>query len=168
MPLNENAEKRIRKNLQYIRNGRKAHSVVIGSLTEIQLAKMNEERAQRGFPPMDSKVVFVGQHIYDSRITEDGYSVDDVITQITSAMDESCVFHANPKMNSLVSETGREDGYGNSVLDEAVFECSVRYPKPELLSVIPKGDKNKPKDAPKKNMGRANAAHIRKSTNPSG
>jgi hypothetical protein len=168
MPLNENAEKLIRKNLQYIRNGRRARPVVIGHLTEVQLSKMNEERAQRGFPPMHSKVVFVGQHVYDSRITEDGYSVDDVIAQITSAMDECSVFHANPKMNSLVHEAGREDGYGNSVFDEAVFECSVRYPKPELLSVIPKGDRIKPKDAPKKNMGRANAAHIQKSADPPG
>jgi hypothetical protein len=145
MPLSENGEKRIRKNLQYIRNGRRAHAVVIGHLTEVQLAKMNAERAQRGFPPMDPKIVFVGKHVYDSRITEDGYSVDDVIAQITSALNDGSVFHANPKMNSLVNETGREDGYGNLVFDEAVFECSVRYPKPELLSVIPKGDRIKPK-----------------------
>lgn len=150
MPLVENAEKRIRKNLQYIRNGRKAHPVVIGFLTDIQLAKMNEERAQRGFPEMNAKIVFVGQHVYDSRIQQDGYSVDDVIKQITSAMNESSVFHANPKMNSLVSSSTREDDYGNSVIDEAVFECSVRYPKPELLSVIPKGDGIKPRDGTKK------------------
>lgn len=167
MPLADNAEKLIRKNLQYIRNRRKAHAVVIGHLTEDQLAKMNEERSQRGLPEMKAQVVFVGQHIYDSRIQQDGYSVDDVIAQIVSAMGESCVFHANPKMNSLVSPTGREEGYGNSVFDEAVFECSMRYPKPELFSVIPKGDKIKPKEA-KKNMDRANAVHIRKSTNPSG
>jgi hypothetical protein len=117
---------------------------------------------------MASKVIFVGQHVYDSRITQDGYSVDDVITQITSAMDENSVFHANPKMNSLVSNNVREDGYGNSVLDEAVFECSGRYPYPELLSVIPKGDKIKPKDASKKNTGRANAARIQKPADPLG
>jgi hypothetical protein len=168
MPLCENAEKGIRKNLQYIRNGRKAHPVVIGHLTDVQLGKMNEERAGRGFPAMGSTVLFVGQHVYNSRITQDGYSVDDVIAQITSAMNEDSVFHVNPKMNSVVNAKAREDGYGNSVFDEAVFECSVRYPFPELFSVIPKGDKIKPKDAPKKNMGRANAAHIQNSANPSG
>jgi hypothetical protein len=149
MPFGENAEKRIRKNLQYIKSGRKAHPVVIGHLTETQLAKMNQEREQRSFPAMTSTVIFVGQHVYDSRIVQDGYSVDDVIAQIASAMDENSVFHANPKMNSLVSANPRQDGYGNSVLDEAIFECSVRYPRPEMLSVIPKGDKIKPKDAKK-------------------
>ena len=168
MPLSENAEKRIRKNLQYIRNGRKAHPAVIGHLTDVQLAKMNEERAQRGFLPMGSRVMFVGQHVYDSRITQDGYSVDDVIAQIASAMDKDSTFHVNPKMNSVVSAKAREDGYGNSVFDEAVFECSVRYPYPELLSVIPKGDKIKPKDVAKKNRDRANAAPIQKSADPLG
>jgi hypothetical protein len=110
MPLADNAEKLIRKNLQYIRNGRKAHPVVIGTLTEIQLAKMNEERAGRKFPPMKAAVVFVGKHIYDSRVLKDGYSVDDVVAQIISGMHESCEFHANPKMNSLVSSTPRDEG----------------------------------------------------------
>ncbi len=102
---------------------------------------------------MGANVVFVGQHIYNSRIRQDGYSVDDVIAQINSAMDASSVFHANPKMNSLVSDKARDDGYGNAVYDEAVFECTVRYPRPELLSVIPKGDKIKPKESPKKEYG---------------
>jgi hypothetical protein len=144
MPLNENAEKIIRKNLQYIRNGRKAHAKPIGRLTDVQLAKMNEERAGRGMPPMRPEIMFLGQHIYESRIIKDGYSVDDVIAQIQSAMHESCIFHANPKMNALVSSTPREDGYGNMVTDQAVFECSTRFPKPELYSVIPKGDEIKP------------------------
>jgi len=168
MPLANNAEKRIRKNLQYIRNGRKAHPVVIGSLTVDQLGKMNEERAERGLPAMNAAVMFVGLHVYESRILQDGYSVDDVIAQITSAMEEKSVFHANPKMNSLVSATLRQDGYGNSVRDEAIFECSMRYPKPELFSVIPKGDKTKPKEATKQNVGRANAAHAENPTNSSG
>src|SRR5882672_3620247 len=101
MPLVDGAENRIRKNLQYIRNGRRAHTVVIGRLTDAQLSEMNGERAERSFPPMKATVVFVGQHVYDSRILEDGYSVDDVIAQITCAMSETSVFHANPKMNSL-------------------------------------------------------------------
>jgi hypothetical protein len=101
-------------------------------------------------------------------VLKDGYSVDDVVAQIISGMHESCEFHANPKMNSLVSSTPRDDGYGNSVLDEAAFECSVRYPKPELYSVIPKGDNIKPKKAPKKDMDRANAVHILKPTDSPG
>jgi hypothetical protein len=172
MPLVDGAEKHIRKNLQYIRNGRKAHPKVIARLTDAQLAKLNEERASRGFPPMRPEVLFVGQHIYDSRIVKDGYSVDDVLAQIASALDEASIFHVNPR-TALVSSTTRDDGYGNSVQDQGIFECSVRYPKPELQSVIPKGDHIKPRDvAPKEvvkmDMGRANAAHVQIPTDPLG
>jgi hypothetical protein len=167
MPLVDGAEKHIRKNLQYIRNGRKAHPKVIARLTDAQLAKLNEERASRGFPPMKAEVLFVGQHVYDSRIVKDGYSVDDVLTQIASAMHEDSEFHVSPR-TALVSTTPREDCYGNTVQDRAVFECSARYPKPELQSVIPKGDHIKPRDIVKMNMGRANAAHIQIPTDPPG
>src|SRR5215470_3952645 len=97
MPLVDGAERHIRKNLQYIRNGRKAHPKVIARLTDEQLCKLNEERASRAFPPMKAEVVFVGQHIYESRIVKDGYSVDDVVVQIASALSEASVFHVNPR-----------------------------------------------------------------------
>jgi hypothetical protein len=145
MPLGENVENLIRKNLQYIRNGRRARPFVIGCFTQVQLAAMNAERAGRNFPPMKEQVMFIGGHVYESRIEEDGYSVDDVIAQIASGMHETCVFRVGPKMNSLISCTPRDDGYGNHVLDEAVFECTTKYPRAELLSVIPKGDKKKPR-----------------------
>jgi hypothetical protein len=38
----------------------------------------------------------------------------------------------------------RADRYGNTVKDRAILECSARHPKPELFSVIPKGDRIKP------------------------
>jgi hypothetical protein len=31
------------------------------------------------------------------------------------------------------------------VKDLAVLECTAHHPRPELFSVMPKGDKNKPK-----------------------
>lgn len=34
----------------------------------------------------------------------------------------------------------RKDYNGKLVNDEAVFECTARYPYAELYSVIPKGD----------------------------
>jgi hypothetical protein len=116
---------------------------------------------------MKPEVVFVGKHIYESRVVKDGYSVDDVVAQIMSGMHESCEFHANPKMNSLVSREARNDGYGNTIFDETAFECSVGYPRPELYSVIPKGDKIKPR-AEEKNRNRANAVPISKSTDSTG
>lgn len=48
-------------------------------------------------------------------------------------------------MTALRSTFGRDDGYGNEVFDEAIFELTARKPKAELYSIIPKGDRNKPK-----------------------
>lgn len=93
---------------------------------------------------MIAKVVFVGSHVYNSRILQDGYSFDDVIEQIFSAMHETAVFRESPKMSGLVSCVERDDGYGNRVIDNGVLECSMRFPRPELYSVIPKGDQRKP------------------------
>jgi hypothetical protein len=144
MPLLENAGELIRKNLIKIHRGRKAWPVVIGCLTDAQLEILNTERALRGFLAMAAKVVFVGAHIYDSRVVQDGYSFDDVVNQITSAMHETSILRIEPKMNGLVSCAEREDGYGNRVIDWGVLECSMRFPRPELYSVIPKGDNIKP------------------------
>lgn len=52
----------------------------------------------------------------------------------------------NGKMTALKNSTKRADRYGNSVRDEVVLECSRKYPKAELYSVVPRGDKIKPKD----------------------
>lgn len=49
-------------------------------------------------------------------------------------------------MTALRSTFGRDDGYGNEVFDEAIFELTARKPKAELYSIIPKGDRNKPKN----------------------
>src|SRR5689334_20373745 len=123
MPLHANAAQLIRANLEQIQNGRRPRAVVIGCLTDEQLAALNAERAQRNFTMMEAEVVFIGPHIYASRVLRDGYTLDDVILQITTGMHENSTFHANPKMNALVSSSGREDGYGNIVIDNAVFEC---------------------------------------------
>jgi uncharacterized protein YfiM (DUF2279 family) len=144
MPLLANAGDLIRKNLMKIHRGRRAWPVVIGSLTAAQLEVLNAERARRGFRPMTEKVVFVGAHIYNSRVLQDGYSFEDVIVQITGAMRETSILKIEPKMNGLVSCAKRDDGYGNRIIDWGVLECDVRFPRPELISVIPKGDKNKP------------------------
>lgn len=144
MPLYHDAERLIRANLDVIKNGRKAQAVIIGRLTDKQLTALNEERKRRNLPSMVAEVVFIGRHIYESRILQDGYTIDDVVKQIACAMAENSAFHANPKMNALVCQTERGDGYGNRVRDTAVFECTARYPRPELYSVIPKGDAVKP------------------------
>jgi hypothetical protein len=165
MPLLAHAADLIRNNLVRIHRGRKAWPVVIGSLTDTQLGILNAERAQRGFRAMVAKVVFVGAHIYQSRVVEDGYTFDDVISQIASAMHETSVLRIEPKMNGVVSCVEREDGYGNRIIDWGVLECDMRFPKPELYSVIPKGDKIKPA---KNNTGHDSATCVRNSTDSPG
>ncbi|WP_256345048.1 hypothetical protein [Pseudomonas gingeri] len=48
-------------------------------------------------------------------------------------------------MTAVKSTQLRQDGYGNEVMDEAIFELTARKPKAELYSIVPKGDKIKPK-----------------------
>jgi hypothetical protein len=71
--------------------------------------------------------------------------MDDVLDQIVSAMDETAIAIHNPARTIIHNRRGRPDRYGNIVKDLAVLECTGRYPRPELFSVMPKGDFIKPK-----------------------
>ena len=90
----------------------------------------------------------MGQHIYNSRIVGDGYTIEDVPDQIASAMAADAVVLDTSPMTGLESPAPRTDRYGNQVRDRLVLECTARHPRPELFSVIPKGDRNKPKKKP--------------------
>jgi hypothetical protein len=144
MPLFSSAGSLIRANLERIREGNKARLVAIGKLTDAQLSEINRRRDAHGFPPIEAEVVFLGQHIHDSRALTDGYSIEDIIDQVMSGMDSASVLIGSPKMTALENPVPRADRYGNLVNDRIVLECSVRYPRPELFSVIPKGDRAKP------------------------
>ena len=93
MPLYENAATLILTNLKQIQAGCKAALVAIGSLTQDQLAAINNKRAACNFPPIKAEVVFIGKHIYKSRIVGDGYTISDVIEQIASAMHATSLVH---------------------------------------------------------------------------
>jgi hypothetical protein len=96
------------------------------------------------------EILFYGRHIYESRVLRDGYSVEELLDQIASAMDAASDVAQHPGMTVLQNLHGRADRYGNLVKDLAVLECSAHHPRPELFSVMPKGDKNKPdKNKPK-------------------
>jgi len=144
MPLRAGAAVLIRRNLEQIRSGQKAGLITIGDLTPKQLAAINSHRASADLPPVVAEVVFIGKHIYRSRIVNDGYTIDDVIEQITNAIGSGSLVLDSPKMTAMESAERRKDSYGNEVRDRAVFECTARHPRPELLSVIPKGDLMKP------------------------
>jgi hypothetical protein len=46
---------------------------------------------------------------------------------------------------ALQNPVARADRLGNLVHDEAILECSKYRPNPDIFSVMPKGDKIKPK-----------------------
>jgi hypothetical protein len=148
VPLSDEGRFLIRKNLEALQSGKRVSLVVVGHLTEIQLSAINTKRDIHGYAPVTGELVFIGQHVYNNRIVKDGYSIDDVVEQIASALDSSAIALDTSPMTSLENSKARDDAYGNSVRDRAVLECSVRHPRPEVFSVIPKGDRNKPKKKP--------------------
>ena len=146
MPFYENATTLIRANLEAIQDGRKAKAVARGTLTDVQLEAINQHRLAHNasLPLIEAEVVFIGGHVYRSRIERDNYTIDDVVEQIVSAMSEGSVLVGNLPMQTLENPTARADRLGNTIHDRAVFECMSRHPRPELYSVIPKGDHIKP------------------------
>jgi hypothetical protein len=144
MPLYANGAQLARRNLEEIGKGNRVRVVAIGELTTVQLAAFNTLRAALNLPPITAEVLFIGRHIYQSRVAGDGYTIDDVIDQITSALDVSAEVHASAKMHAIQNPQHRKDKYGNAVLDRGVLECTARHPRPELFSVIPLGDTIKP------------------------
>jgi hypothetical protein len=142
MPLNPDAEQLIRTNIAAIKRGLRPRWVVVGYLTDLQLNAINAHRKSRNFEPIDKDIVFFGTHIYQSRVVEDGYTDDDLLALIRSAMSETCVFTVTRKMTVLQNPAKRDSGYGCKVRDELTLECSGKYPRSELFSVVPRGDHN--------------------------
>jgi len=147
MPLFANASALIRANLEEISQGRRARIVAVGTFTADQFKDINDGRAALGLPLLESpEIVFLGGHVYKSRVIGQQYTIDDVVLQIEAAMAPASKVLLTWKMTAMKSTTKRKDGYGNEVLDEAVFELTQRKPRAELYSVIPRGDKILPKD----------------------
>jgi hypothetical protein len=145
MPLYTNAKALIRKNLEALQAGQRVPRVIVGRLTKMQIEAVNAQQAAEDLPLSIDEVVFVGRHIYQRRILEDGYIIDDVIDQIESALSEESIVIANDYMTAIKNPKARADRLGNLVHDEAILECSKYRPNPDIYSVIPKGDKIKPK-----------------------
>lgn len=152
MPLYPNGLELIRANLEALQRGERVHAVAIGTLTAAQLAGINCGRVKEPnpLPPIIAEVLFIGGHVYKSRVIRDGYSIDEVIEQIESAMGEASVYIETHTMTAIQNPTARADRYGNQVKDRAIFECTTKHPRPELFSVMPKGDNIKPPKPPQK------------------
>jgi hypothetical protein len=142
MPLFENAAALIKANLQQFNPHQKVKvkPVVIGVLTDAQLAVIHTNQREQDLPLSTKEVVFIGWHAYKSRILKDGYTVDDVVDQISSAMSAESIVIATEYLTAIENPNPREDRYGKRVNDRAILECTSKHPRPELFSVIPKGD----------------------------
>lgn len=85
MPLFVDALKAVRCNLEEIAAGRRPRRIAIGQLSSEHLQEINVFREELELPPISGEIVFIGRHLYESRIIRNGYSIDDVMEQIESA-----------------------------------------------------------------------------------
>lgn len=145
MPLYPDAPQLIRLNLEQLIAGTRPKRVDVGSIEENRLEEINQFRSAHRLPVLtERKLVFIGKHIYNNRIIKDGYSVEDVLEQIASAMQPCSVLQLTEIGTALQNPNKRRDRYGNMVNDRIVFECSTCRPWIQLWSVIPIGDRIKP------------------------
>ena len=150
MPLYPNAADLIRANLEALQRGERVKPVAIGTLTDHQLAVLNFYRTKElGLPPNTAEVIFIGGHIYARRVVDDGYTIEDAVEQVMSALDAQSIVVTGINLTTIQNLTVRADRYGNQIRDKATLECSRRHPRPELYGVSPKGDFNKPQKAEK-------------------
>lgn len=142
-PVKDGALPKARGLLEALSRGERSAPVDIGSLTAEQLAALNASRVNQGLPTVGPDLVYKGRHHYTSR-SADGYSIDDMLAQIESSLSPGSNVEVDRLGRpNLVNPVPRADGYGNMVNDTGTFELSGGK-RPELFSVIPKGDAKKP------------------------
>jgi hypothetical protein len=147
LPLFADGPRKIRRNLIQVQSGEKPRAVKIGFFTPEQIVQINNARTALGFTALRPEILFHGSHLYNSRCVENGYTIDQVLEQIRSAFSDVSVIDSSTPSTVMCNPNGRKDHNGRLVNDEAVFECTARYPYAELFSVIPRGDgKPKPKN----------------------
>lgn len=147
MPLYPDAEAKVKANLHAVARGERASLVAIGIFTERQFNDINAVRRGLSLAELGSpEIVYIGRHHYASRAAQ-GYAVEDMWQQVRSALADTAVIIANPRMTAMDSAVERDDGYGNKIRDRAIFECTQRKPRAELFSVIPRGDAISPRNA---------------------
>lgn len=149
MPLHENAIEIIQYNLKTIADGGRPQFQVIGFFTDFQFQEINEFRQRNNLHFLEkNEILYMGRHHYNSRVVRDGYCIEDLIKQICSSLAATSEVMVAERMTAIQSVILRNDGYGNQVLDRAIFELTSKKPRAELFSVIPKGDDNRPQKRP--------------------
>jgi hypothetical protein len=145
VPLLVTARRIMRVNLEKIRDGKHPPRIIVGTLTQAQLNAINAQKLEESLPIIVEEILFIGRHIYESRVMEDLYTIEDVLDQIYSGMEPDSTVVKEGWMTGMKNPKKRLDRYGNQVNDVVVFQCYSYHPNPELYGVIPKGDTNKPK-----------------------
>jgi molybdopterin biosynthesis enzyme len=108
MPLYPNADALIRANLEAFQRGERVKPVAIGTLTEQQLAVLNVYRTEElGLPPNVAEVIFIGKHVYDRRVVDDGYTIEDAVEQVMSAMDAQSIVVTGIKLTTMQNLTSQ-------------------------------------------------------------
>lgn len=114
--------------------------IAIGYFTDFQFAAINASREMMKLHLLEqNEILFIGKHLHASR-SNDGYLIDDIVTQIISALSAEALAHLDKYVSYTQNPNHRDDGYGNLVNDRAVFEMTARKPRAELYSrYIPYG-----------------------------
>ena len=143
MPLDPDATEKIRACLEGIARGERPPRIVIGRLTETQTTAINIRRANHKPPlPLITGVVnLVGRHLYERRVLDQGYSIEEVLIQVASALAPESELIDTQRGTLIQNKKGRIDAQGCSVRDVAVLECSgSRTGESQLYSAYPEGD----------------------------
>jgi len=145
MPLFHNARQKMRTNLEKIRDGNHPSRIAVGTLNQNHLEAINAQKLEEELPTITDEIFFIGRHIYESRLDGNGYTIEDVLDQIYSGMDENSIVVKEGIMTGMRNPTKRLDRYGKYVNDVVVFQCTGFNSNPQLYGVIPKGDGGGPK-----------------------
>ena len=93
---------------------------------------------------LSAEVLFVGGHVYKSRVIKDTYDIEDVVEEAESALSEQSVVIVTHCMTAIQNPNPRADRPGNHVKDRTNLGCTKYRLNPELFSTPPKGDCIKP------------------------
>ncbi|WP_347249974.1 hypothetical protein [Zoogloea sp.] len=94
-------------------------------------------------PPFSSlDVLDNGRHHFSSRNGKDGYSIDELVAQLESGLDDASKVVKTPRGPALQNPTLHFNEAGKQVNDRAVL-IGGRGDRPGLFSVIPIGDGKK-------------------------
>jgi hypothetical protein len=110
LPLFADGLKKIHNNLLQVQVGEKPKRARVGTFTEGQLIEINAIRASLKFEPLLSLFLFSGRHLYMSRCVDNGYSIEEVLVQVESALSGLSIVKMSGPAAVLHNPQKRADG----------------------------------------------------------